>query len=1145
MTIRILNRTVAALSAAVILSACGGGGDSAEGRASDPSAQSQGLVYAFPGDGQTEVSTASPVILRFTSSVNVGDAMNGITLYEGGADGRAMSPEFEPVQGQPNNLMLVPEENDPFKPNQQYTLVIEDLPLGGNGTAENRTLQFTTRALHEGPKELVVTDMDDFRITGAFPNFDNDNLGGEQRFQAMDFSSFRFQMSQPVDRATAVYGESVTLTYGPDDTEVPATLLVDGRYLTVDPEPEYLDPSQTYELTLTGDLASTYGANFAERSLRFKPQDTSPRGEPTRLVQRLTVNEPSKLTGRDVNTVPVNGTLLGEDENVTQARADSVIAELGDATVFSRTTPIRLPKGTILKGDAINPILIGGKVPAGFGSGEVTMTLLSDATGYLVQNRYMEDGENVSRMIQLMMDVGIATAEPRANGAFTQDLLHIELVGLADIDTSAGVLNVDAVSVVEPDILGQEYGYGLLSFQLQSYEDQTNAPQPMADTTAPTLQSWVPGDNADKLKPQDPIILNFDEPITVRNGEAISLYENGSKVDINVHVDGAALIIKPLSPLKNASENNNIEYSVRIDDPSAISDLSGNHLASNLSESFSLPKIVDMRERVTFGIPSGVMQPTVDRSPIVLSLYPGFPCALDDATRDLSALDAGRCAGAFPGNEQGVPEFDIKPEDDHIPVVTLGRNRAILVNFSKIIDENSIALGGSFKVERIDELENVLGDVAGQLKVEGTQLKFLPDEPWVVGQLYRYSLGSNGDLSGPAGTICDGTQAICDLSGLPLQTQPIGFAPEVIPTDEASPPYYRPPEREWQFVKEQVAANAGGPVLSQYFIGGNNDSNVIQTLSTQPSSDVNSNFIHEYNENVTDGTDLLALDVIVERYQYQEEEESAYGQPADPNADPSLDPNGVLPPPNSAKLFSRNTKGVPAEPAVTPDGQDVFIAPVLNGLVVGCGYGTAYLFDESVPEKGRYAEPLECPEQKFTYLKGALNAEVTDVYVEGKGLKVLIWPSQIMSTAINIRIKTTTGMSSLISQSGAQIMRMRYEANDEGERVNPITAWINFESGQPYLDANVDLYIDAPELKDATTVVDPTHSLISYPISMQLSGPVEFLSDGRMKVEQFNTNSVDIDLKIHTTTGLWAGPVGPLSIPAFGTRLQYVSDSIK
>ncbi|MCC4310566.1 Ig-like domain-containing protein [Alcanivorax marinus] len=1138
MTIRILNRTVAALSAAVILSACGGGGDSAEGRASDPSAQSQGLVYAFPGDGQTEVSTASPVILRFTSSVNVGDAMNGITLYEGGADGRAMSPEFEPVQGQPNNLMLVPEENDPFKPNQQYTLVIEDLPLGGNGTAENRTLQFTTRALHEGPKELVVTDMDDFRITGAFPNFDNDNLGGEQRFQAMDFSSFRFQMSQPVDRATAVYGESVTLTYGPDDTEVPATLLVDGRYLTVDPEPEYLDPSQTYELTLTGDLASTYGANFTERSLRFKPQDTSPRGEPTRLVQRLTVNEPSKLTGRDVNTVPVNGTLLGEDENVTQARADSVIAELGDATVFSRTTPIRLPKGTVLKGDAINPILIGGKVPAGFGSGEVTMTLLSDATGYLVQNRYMEDGENVSRMIQLMMDVGIATAEPRANGAFTQDLLHIELVGLADIDTSAGVLNVDAVSVVEPDILGQEYGYGLLSFQLQSYEDQTNAPQPIVDNSALSLQSWMPGENQDLQAPGQPIILNFNKQLDPKSLEgSITLQLNGEDIPFDYYADGSALVINPneeqvlksgasltvrhLNGLQHSEEGNERIYSLAI---SGISALPEGGLDSDIQETFSLPVVVKDKQVVIPNTTQPILDDLIDHSPVVLSSYPGFPCALENDGRDLASGFAGKCQGAFGGIDDGT-EFDNQPADDSIPVMTMPGRRPIIVQFSEEMNLETITLGGTFKIEEVESDGTSIKNVPGRLELFSKSLRFTPNAPWNVGSFYRYSLASSGytigqDPNGIPKMLADsdyqcGETAICDMAGLPLQTQVVGITTIEYIGDTGN-------ERDYAVFTTGPEFNAGGPVMEQFFEGAEANNNVVQILNTMPVSDTNHNFFHERSNvgtSTNPGRSFGVYDYDVEEYGPTNISESASAE---------FDPNGVKPAKNSSKILSRYR---------SQDEAGVLV----NGANLGCDY----VFPTD--------QPLECPDQKFTYLSAGLIAEVTDELMDG-ALKVLIWPSQVVGTSIPLFGLADFGI--FIPNpgvTGPQFLRMRFAPSGEVDgagnevRNQPIVAWIKDDPEDGLtLETELDLYVTAPYVTEYGVGSSANSSnLGSYPITMKMSGPVSFLDDGRMVVEQMNMEDVDIFLKLHgRKKGDFAGYVD-LFIPGNGTRLNFVSEPIK
>jgi len=1132
MTIRILNRTVAALSAAVILSACGGGGDSAEGRASDPSAQSQGLVYAFPGDGQTEVSTASPVILRFTSSVNVGDAMNGITLYEGGADGRPMSPEFEPVQGQPNNLMLVPQENDPFKPNQQYTLVIEDLPLGGNGTAENRTLQFTTRALHEGPKELVVTDMDNFRITGAFPNFENDNLGGEQRFQAMDFSSFRFQMSQPVDRATAVYGQSVTLTYGPDDTEVPATLLIDGRYITVDPEPEYLDSTQTYELTLTGDLASTYGANFTERSFRFTPQDTSPRGEPTRLVQRLTVNEPSKLTGRDVNTVPVNGTLLGEDENVTQARADSVIAELGDATVFSRTTPIRLPKGTILKGDAINPILIGGKVPAGFGSGEVTMTLLSDATGYLVQNRYMEDGENVSRMIQLMMDVGIATAEPRANGAFTQDLLHIELIGLADIDTDAGVLNVDAVSVVEPDILGQEYGYGLLSFQLQSYEDQTNAPQPMADTTAPTLQSWMPQNRepwgkAVYQKPGDPIVLTFDEQLEkVATEGLVKLYRNGNEIPAEVTIDGASVVVSPQTPISYSAESSPDTYRVEVSD--GIVDVAGNAF-SGFEYNFEMPTLVEV---VQAGVDTnGQTIDIVVRAPVVSAVYPGFPCVTDPATRNLEDGISGICIGTLSEPITEGYDYARLSASDPIPVMPMPKDRSIVVNFSKDMDANSIVYGQSFVVQKIDFDGGVLEEVEGTLRKDARRLVFHPESPWEEGVLYKSVLRSNGDMNSSS---CQPGSEICSVDGLPLQTQILGTLSEVI-NDSA-------PHAPIALSTNAPAPTGGGKDMENFFIGARSSSSVFQNLSNLPGSDINSNFFHDANRTVEE-PENLAAPYIVES-EYDVEEYGATDEP-DPNADltPSptngvpIDLNGVLTPQNAVKVLSRNTAGLGFADATTEELQAV------NTVNVGCGFEAHQPFDVANPSSF-YAIPLNCPRQKFVYISGNLNVEVTDVYDEARdAIKVNILPGQLTATSLTAYTRLRDTPLYVPSNSGPQIMRMRYEKDGNGVRNQPIEAWIEKGSLNPVLKAQVELFIDIPELEYNLFALQGEHNMHGYPIELNLEGDVEFLEDGRMVVEQISMNVVDLDIRIFSG-GIQKGYMD-LRIPQYGSRINYISQPIK
>jgi hypothetical protein len=76
------------------------------------------------------------------------------------------------------------------------------------------------------------------------------------------------------------------------------------------------------------------------------------------------------------------------------------------------------------------------------------------------------------------------------------------------------------------------------------------------------------------------------------------------------------------------------------------------------------------------------------------------------------------------------------------------------------------------------------------------------------------------------------------------------------------------------------------------------------------------------------------------------------------------------------------------------------------------------------------------------------------------------------------------------------------------------------------------------------------HNLRSYQVTMSLTGPVSFLDDGRMVVQQRNENPIDIDLKLYTANfeGLWLGSAHgrmPYRIPQKGVFLQMVSEPIK
>ena len=1122
--------SVAMLSTAMLLTACGGdGGDSPvdDGGANPGESGAQALLYAYPDNGQGEISTAAPVVLRFSSAVNLGQAMNSITLYEGDAEtGTVVETTPESVAKEPNNVLLQPYED--LKPNQIYTVVIEDMRLR-KGTAKDQTLTFTTRPLHEGPKSLVVKE-DTFEVSRRMPD-------GSAMEPVMDFSSFRFQFTQPVDRATADYGDSVTLTSSGGDV-VDATLLIDGAYMTVDPEPEYLNAGETYTLDITADLTSTYGEAFGAQSYSFTPKDSSPKGEPAILVQKLTQGTTSRLTGKPVNEVPVNGTLLGENDNITQASAEVVRAELADVTTYTDVTPIRLPKGTILNGAEINPILIGGEVPAGFGSGDVTMTVLSDASGYLVPNPYAGNNPNALRIVHLMMDVGIATSEARANGAFTQDLLHIELVGLAEVDPTAGVLNLDAVSVVEPNILGQEYGYGMLSFQLQSYKDQTDQPSPIADTMPPSLQSWMPGPGvARAFESGEPIVLNFDKPLDAKtvSADKISLTENGVEIGFSLEKKGSALVIRPSFALNTGSSTQSYDYQVHV--LPGISDVAGNNIPATSLPPFWLPQKAETATESRY-TRSGLQEEygiDVSRSPILLSVYPGFPCALDASTTDLSNDIAGRCAGAFPGLYEGT-ELDQQKADDLVPVMSLAANKPIIVQVSKELEKSSIVLGGSFLVEEIDDDGNVLSEVPGSIQTSGKTIKFFPENSWAEDTLYRYVMKSNGDMSS---SVCTGN-AICDRQGFPLQTQLYSIEMAETPFPGTA--------RGWEVTYNNVPDTGGGPDFIQYFKGGSPNKKVIQTLVSE-SLDNNANMLHDKPDEVTDQPhSVVPMQGSFYYRSYDVEETGAENQPRieDVSSDEypgslleEWDPNGLVPPKNSAKILSSRYD--------RPQFTDL-----INGVNVGCGYQEIVNDPEYQDVGGRFV-PFECPEQKFTYLTSSLVAEVSDEYVDGKGIKVEIWPGQILATSVNIRIRS--GVNNTFASTGPQLMRLRYDKTDPAceevadpkekcERTKPITAWITTgDNNKPVLTAEVDVYLDAMYLSDgiinALGLTSASHDLLSFPLHLSLTGEIAFNEDGSMSIQQYNTNTLDLTANVYTFGNILGVP--ELFIPAYGSRLEYVS----
>ncbi|MBF1802568.1 Ig-like domain-containing protein [Alloalcanivorax profundimaris] len=1219
-----------ALPAAVMLAACGGDSSSPSGSAGEASGTS--LIYSFPLQDQQEVPTPTPVVLRFSESVEGQGIENSVVLR---LDGQAIDTESHFADGG-RSLILTPTQKL-----QYHSEYMVDFP-DDTGIEGAQDIRFSTRAAEEGIKANTIT-ADTLDVTRAMPS------GGEQD-PMMDFSTIRLQFTQPLDPQSLVYGQggdSTVRLLDRNDDLVPAWVVVDGPYLTVDPK-EDLTPGQSYRLAFEdGAVQSIYGESFAfpnSNRFRFNPSSSLAEGKgpderPLPLVQRITTPEElqndddpdnnegvSPLTGEPINEIPVNAVLLGDAETTNMAATQQEGDVLGDLAFlpdWPTVSPLRIRRGTLLTGSSID-VKIGGEVEAGFDSGEVRVHFLSDANGYLIPNVYDPDGP---RMVRLFMDVAMTTEDAIANGGVTQNITHLELVGTVSTDTDAGVIDINAVGVVEPMILGLERGYGTLSFQLQTYRDQTeqlvaDVRQQQTDTTPPMMQSWsmgndsITGDEKAVLaKPGDPIIMNFDEPLEPGSVEGkVHVFDAADQeMDINYYVDGSALVIQlqetseetaagtkvsqpgfQLSP----AENPNV-YRVEVD---GATDLAGN-LATGMPmiEQFELATIVPDYDLTSPEVsPTYPSSPfwneirTTRQAPVILAAYPGFPCALledfieaggftglsesgsggndigQTSYRDLANGVAGMCAGGAQAITDGT-ERENRPADDAIPVMDMPANRPIIIAFGMKVDPDTVVLGQTFKVERINESEQVLEEVAGTVEMSDMTLKFWPAEPWQEDELYQYTLkssgwaicsegngsmkrivandateiepcstGANSQITADNRDFQCGVDAVCDSEGLPVRTLPVGvaFARKTNP-DGTFHKYTENPT---------ASITAGGPNMTQFFRGDAPSAHVLQVLRTQPIADTNRNFVSDRTnigaaaDSINDVIDFWTVtgepDPVraagTGEFDFDIEEYGPEGPLVAGDLGfglyPDYDPNGFKPAKNSAKILSRFDSRGPAES--------------LSGANVGCSYDSDFKMDPVTifPVTSEVREPLECPENKFSYLMSAAIAEVTDEVDENGRVKIKLWPSLVMGTALDLYINTNA-LGALYyaagTLTGPQILRMRFSGNNRDE---PIVGWISERDQGAVLSMDMELYLDAPNSLQWDPLSNPG-DLKSYQLNMNLEGEVSFLDDGRMQVEQRNTNLINIDIGL-SSGGEEAGYLD-LFIPEYGSRINMISEPIK
>ncbi|WP_144821357.1 Ig-like domain-containing protein [Marinobacter piscensis] len=768
-----------ALVPAMFLAACGGDEQSVEEKAAPGS-----VTYSYPADGQADVSPKTDIILRFSHPVTDNSLNENINLK---ANGDSISFNVEKVDGGKSLKLTTPGT---LMNGVEYSITFED-PLQAEGGRIIETpnsvgkpgIQFHTRGSFSGVASEANTQ-NDFKIAWSAPSL---NKQGAEYFETMDFSTFRIAMTQPIHPEWKKLGGSIELRDKNGDL-VPATILVKGNRISVDPcvadrcgsKEDILKAGETYTLELS-NLASL-NKDTEDLSERFKgtfpvmPKDT---GSTVVLQQSAADSNQGRITsilnGQAINSVTLNSVLQGK-AGPSQQGGD-LFAELAPNSPDMDTDDVllRIPKGSVLESTSLN-VKVGGKVQvldAATGdkqeTGTIKVTMLSDATGYMRSNPYTDELD-APRHLTLFMDASMNTEEAQPNAALSQDLMSIQLRGTAEV--MDGVLTIDAIGMVEPALLGQEFTDSTIAFHLKADTDVNSAldaediwKREQEDTTPPELVSWMPGDKENAIpntrqsmqRPGDPVILFFDEPLDPDSiADGVKLYADGSELTVgnglNAKLDGTALTLNPEGGLKPG-----VQYRVSA---ASLTDLAGNSYAN-------------MGDDLSFSL-DGERDALADAPPLALTTYPGFPCETNHDQLDFDKNILGECYTK--GANSINADDDTTTGGDLLPVSEMPEDRPITVVFSQPMKLDSIRLGETFKVNKVDAKGEDIdeGQVTGRLEKNYQRIRFYPDDGWEPGEFYQYTLVSlrdtdNTDQGYTAHCTGPKPDSVCGINDYPLK----------------------------------------------------------------------------------------------------------------------------------------------------------------------------------------------------------------------------------------------------------------------------------------------------------------------------------------------------------------------------------------
>ena len=1033
--------TGCAFASAILLPGCGGGG----GDPYEPPALSDGVIFTYPIDGQTDVHLGTRFYVTFSknarqSAVDESCSVDGLGNVSGNfcliGPGNSVVSIAPSVSGK-----VVQFETDQLQQGTRYELYVKPAVIGGGSTnlsASEPLVTFLTSqtdpVVNVAPTVTAINGEDPDVYSTVLPS------PPEARYPMMDFSTIRVEFSEPLDEKTVRIDSTdvpnspfaFVLVDGVTETLVPGSLVVRKQHVSFDPEDD-LTPGATYRLRLNAGITDLNGESVNPVEYDLVPVDSNSCG--CVITQRFNTTaafgeagfpQASRLTGRPLNAIDLYSPLIGSND--INLRDATLEARLADPSAFGGLIPFVIRKGASLDITGLD-LALGGEVPANLQTGDITASFITDVTGYMDRNPYRPYSTQVDDakspvFVYLIFDLALTSSDPNGNAVLNQTIPHIQATGTARI--SAGTLYIESVRTLEMDLLGLDRAPAHMVLGIQS--DLVSVPA--EDTTAPTITASYPALNGTDFPVRDELSLIFSEPINNAGVDpqdeiVLTNVTDGGQVPFQLAWDGSTVLLAPNDPLIY-----NKQYQITL---GALADLAGNTLLLDAADATGGTGVI------TFTTENPT---TTSVGPMVTSVYNGAACNLTGA----DASFAGRCVGGDSGDELYLP-FTI-PTDGRIDVF-----------FTQPMDQSTLTLGtscGSGAI-RIEELSggSCVGVVEGSLITDTRSIKFTPTGGWTEGTEYRVTLVPGGNTSCDAGEICSD-------NGIPLNPDPLNGG--------------------------QSGDAGGGNIINTFTaVAANND--VFLPLKLEPFTDQNGNGFVDGSE--TGRSENSAGVVIV---------------PLDLDG---LD-NGII---------------TRAEFLDAPGGSTIAQA---NIYISG-----------ALPVTVGEPEPISIDPSPW----GMTLAGTSQIPVQ-------VHPGILYGTSITMDSTAQVCIGFCITipiadvETGVSILRLRESGGV------PVTGYIVEEEGQaqPQFIAQLDLYMDAPDMEIEVDIpllgglIAVNHNLHSLPLTAIVKGPITFLDDGWILIEQLNLGDIELVINVSSIAG--SGAI-KMAIEANAMQLRLIGNPLK